>query len=77
MGIPEQEWHAVQMLAAEEKGWVPDTVLKIRKNLVEIRFRALDDVRDINGGITRRYEKKATGWTKTNFSGSWNYVLLP
>lgn len=75
--LGEADWREIEILAAQEAGWVPYEVLLRKKGLIEIDFRRADDPDARKGGIVRHYSKKEAHWQKLDYDGSWGHMLSP
>src|SRR4051812_11479449 len=75
--LTDDEWRTIEVLASQEAGWVPHSILRRKKGVIEVDFRKASDLKGREGGIVRYYEKAGLSWRKVDYNGTWGYTLVP
>ena len=73
LGITQEDWLAIQRLAAERADYVVMNFEKISPDMLELEFKGPADTLGDQGGPADRYEKKNGSWRKVpEFIGFWS-----
>jgi len=72
LGISDQDWLDIKLLAAQRKEFVIKDVGRVVPVVIEVEFKKPDDTRNDQGGPVSRFEKKEGRWiAQSNFDGWW------